>query len=244
MELLSTLGLQGALRELVPAFEWQSGTKVNAGFGPTAVLMERIAGGAIADVAILTLAGIDQLIANGTMQAGSRTDLARSAVGFAVRPGAQKPDISSAGAVRRTLLAAPSIVYSRAGASGIFFAGLIERLGIAAEINAKATIIPSGFTGEKLITGEAELAVQQISELMEVAGIDIVGALPAELGGETVFSAGIFAASSHPDAARAFVALLSTPDALAAIAKSGLAPLVQIAQSVASTAHHPENTAP
>ena len=228
LELLSTLGLQGALRDLIPAFEAETGTRLQAGYGPTVVQMQRIAEGATADVAILTAAGIDQLIAAGTMLPGSRADLARSAVGFAVRPGAPKPDISSGDAVRQTLLAAKSIVYSRAGASGIFFAGLIERLGIAAEVNAKAIIIPSGFTGEKLASGEAELAVQQISELMEVPGIDIVGPLPAVLGSETVFSAGRFSASPRPDAARAFVAFLSTPAAASVIARTGLVPLAGV----------------
>lgn len=225
MDLLSTLGLQGAVRELVPAFERQTGTMVNAEFGPTAVLMERIAGGQTADVAILTLAGIDQLIAAGTMLAGSRTDLVRSAVGIAVRAGAARPDISTVDAFRRTLLEAKSIVYSKAGASGIFFAGLIERLGIAAEVNARATIIPSGFTGELVAAGKAEIAVQQISELNEVAGIDIVGALPVEIGSVTIFSAGLFAASAQPAPARAFVAFLTTPAAASVIKTSGLTPL-------------------
>jgi molybdate transport system substrate-binding protein len=225
LELLSTLGLQGALRELIPAFEGQTEIRLNAAFGPTAVQLERIAGGAMADVAILTAEGIDALIAAGTLLAGSRTDLARSAVGIAVRAGAARPDISSVDAFKRTLLEARSVVYSRAGASGIFFAGLIERLGIAPEVNARATIIPSGFTAERVARGEAEIAVQQISELMEVPGIDIVGALPAEIGSETIFSAGLFASSTRQDHARAFVAFLSTPSAASVIAGSGLAAL-------------------
>ncbi len=225
LALLSTLGLQGALRGLIPVFESETGMKIDAVFGPTAVQMDRIGGGATADVAILTAAGIDTLIAAGTMLAGSRTDLALSAVGFAVRAGAARPDISSVAAVKNTLRQAGSIVYSKAGASGIFFAGLLERLGMAEEVNAKATIVPSGFTAERVAKGEAELAVQQISELMEVPGVDIVGKLPAEIGSETIFSAGLFAASSRQDAAQAFVAFLSTPSAAAAIASSGLVPL-------------------
>jgi molybdate transport system substrate-binding protein len=225
MQLLSTLGLQGALRDLIPAFE-QTGVKVNAGFGPTAVMMERIGGGETADVAILTQAGIDKLISTGTMLVGSRTDLVRSAVGIAVRAGAPKPDISTVEAFRRTLLSAKSIAYSRAGASGIFFAGLIDRLGIAAEVNAKAIIPPSGFTAIYAADGRAEIAVQQISELMEVAGIDIVGPLPAEIGSLTVFSAGIFSASTVQQAARDFVAFVSTPSAAAVLQKTGLTPLI------------------
>lgn len=225
LELLSTLSLQGALRGLIPAFEADAGMKINVAFGPTAVQMDRIAGGATGDVAILTAAGIDTLIAAGTMLAGSRTDLALSAVGFAVRAGAARPDISTVDAVRHTLRQARSIAYSRAGASGIFFAGLLERLGMAEEVNARATIIPSGFTAERLASGEADLAVQQISELMEVPHVDIVGKLPAEIGSETIFSAGLFTASLHQAAARGFVAFLSTPSAASAIARSGLGPL-------------------
>lgn len=225
MQLLSTLGLQGALRELIPAFE-QTGVKVTAGFGPTAVMMERIGGGETADVAILTQAGIGKLISTGTMLAGSRTDLVRSAVGIAVQAGAPKPDISTVEAFKATLLSVKSIAYSRAGASGIFFAGLIERLGIAAEVNAKAIIPPSGFTAIYAADGRAEIAVQQISELMEVAGIDIVGALPTEIGSLTVFSAGIFAASPAQQAARNFVAFLSTPSAASVLQQTGLTPLI------------------
>jgi molybdate transport system substrate-binding protein len=225
MQLLSTLGLQGALRELIPAFE-QTGAKVNAIFGPTAVMMERIGGGEIADLAILTQAGIDKLISTGTMLLGSRTDLVRSAVGIAVRAGAPKPDISTVEAFRRTLLSAKSIAYSRAGASGIFFAGLIERLGIAAEVNAKAIIPPSGFTAVYAADGRAGIAVQQISELMEVAGIDIVGPLPSEIGSLTVFSAGIFSASAAQQTAQDFVAFLSTPSAAAVLQNTGLTPLI------------------
>jgi molybdate transport system substrate-binding protein len=235
LELLSTLGLQGALRELIPAFETNTGQKIQAAFGPTAVQMDRIAGGATADVAILTAAGIDALIAVGTMLPGSRVDLALSAVGFAVRAGLPKPDISSVDAVRHALRQAKSIVYSKAGASGIFFAGLIERLGLADEVNAKATIIPSGFTAERVANGEAELAVQQISELMEVPGIDIVGKLPAEIGSETIFSVGLFTASTRPDQARAFIAYLSTPSAAATITQSGLTPLAAIPADPQST---------
>ena len=225
LNLLSTLGLQGALRGLIPAFETDTGIKVHVAFGPTVVQMNSIADGATADVAILTAAGIDELIAAGTLVAGSRADLALSAVGFAVRAGAAKPDISSVEAVTHALRQARSVVYSKSGASGVFFAGLIDRLGIAEVVNARATIIPSGFTGKLVASGESDLAVQQISELMEVAGIDIVGKLPAEIGSETIFSAGLFTASIRQNAARAFVAFLSTPSAAAVIANSGLVPL-------------------
>src|ERR687893_2530022 len=209
VEVMSTLALMGVLRELAPGYEQATGTRIAAAFAPTAALLERIGAGEAADVAILTAAAVDELARDGVLAPGGRVDLARSVVGVAVRAGAPKPDIGSPEAVVRALLHARSVAYSRAGASGIFFAGLIRRLGIDDEVNAKATVIPSGLTGELAARGEAEIAVQQVSELMEVPGIDIVGPLPAELGGATVFSGAPFAASSRKAAGAALLRFLS-----------------------------------
>ena len=126
--------------------------------------------GEAADVVILTREGLDEVAREGRVAAESCVDLARSYVGIAVKAGAAHPDIATEPALRAALLAARSVAYSRLGASGILFAQLIERLGIASEINARAVIIPQGFTAERLVTGEADLAVQQISELKQVAG--------------------------------------------------------------------------
>jgi molybdate transport system substrate-binding protein len=144
-----------------------------------------------ADLVILTREGLDELAREGRVISASSIDLARSYIGIAVRGGAAHPDIATEAALRRALLAARSVAYSRIGASGIFFAQLIERLGIGAEVNAHAVVIPSGFTAEKLVTGEADLAVQQISELKQVLGIEIVGPIPRELQTPAVFSAGL-----------------------------------------------------
>src|ERR671916_1789219 len=205
VEVMSTLALMGVLRELAPGYEQASGTGIAAAFAPTAALLERIGAGEAADVAILTAAAVDELARDGVLAPGGRVDLARSVVGVAVRAGAPKPDIGSATAFTRALLDARSLAYSRAGASGIFFAGLIRRLGIADEVNAKATVIPSGLAGELTARGEAEIAVQQVSELMEVPGIDIVGPLPAELDAVTVFSGALFVASPRKGAAMALL---------------------------------------
>ena len=115
------------------------------------------------------------------MVAASCVDLARSFVGIAVKAGAAHPDIATEAALRATLLGARAVAYSRIGASGIFFAQLIERMGIASEINARARIIPSGLTAELLVSGEADLAVQQLSELKQVAGTEVVGPIPRAL---------------------------------------------------------------
>jgi molybdate transport system substrate-binding protein len=225
VEVVSTLGVMGVLRELSPGYEKATGARTAAAFAPTTALTERIRAGEAADVAILTAAAIDELARDGVLAPGGRVDLARSVVGVAVRAGAPKPDIGSPEAFVRALLDARSVAYSRAGASGIFFADLIRRLGIADQVDANATVIPSGLTGELAAKGEVEIAVQQVSELMEVPGIDIVGPLPAELGGATVFSGAPFAASSRQEAGAALLKFLSSPDTAPIYQRRGLEPL-------------------
>jgi molybdate transport system substrate-binding protein len=152
---------------------------------------------------------------------GSVVDLARSYVGIAVKAGDPHPDIATEAAFRASLLAARSVAYSRIGASGIYFAELIARLGIAAGINAKATVT-SGFTAERLITGEAGLAVQQISELKQVNGIEIVGPIPLSLQTPAVFSAGRMAASEKPAQADALLRFLASPEVVPVLVEIGL----------------------
>lgn len=216
MKLLSTMGLAGVIRALGP--EWQ----LDATFLPTQLLLPRIRAGERGDLAILTADGAAELVAGGVLL--GQTDLARSHVGIAVRAGAPHPDISSTDAFVAALLAAKSIVMSRAGASGIFFGQLLERLGIADAVRAKATILPSGFTAEPVARGEAELAVQQVSELMVVPGVEIVGRLPAEIEGVTVFSAGVFREATNGDAARQLLAALADPGLHPLFTACGLEP--------------------
>ena len=154
----------------------------------------------------------------------SRVDLARSFVGFAVKAGAVRPDIATKEALRSALLGARSVAYSRLGASGIFFAQLIADLGIASEVNARATIVPQGFTAERLVTGEADLAVQQISELKQVTGIDIVGPIPPLLQDPGVFSAGRLAASKKIEQSERFLKFLASKEIAPALRASGLEP--------------------
>jgi len=225
VEVVSTLGLMGVTRELAPRYEQMAGTRIVADFAPTARLVERIRAGEAADVAVLTAAGIDELTGEGTLARGSRIDLARSVVGVAVRADAPRPDVGSAEAFTRALLGAGSLAYSRAGASGIFFAALIRRLGIADRVNAKATVIPSGLTGELAARGEVEVAIQQVSELLEVPGVDIVGPLPSELDAVTVFSGAVFAASPRKGAGMALLRFLSAAEAAPVYARKGLEPL-------------------
>src|SRR6266404_1256162 len=154
----------------------------------------------------------------------SCVDLSRSFVGVAVKAGAAHPDITSESALRAALLGAHAVAYSRIGASGIFFAQLIERMGIASAINARAKIIPSGFAAERLLTGEAELAIQQLSELMQVSGVEVVGAIPHRLQTPAVFSAGRMAASNKVEQSDGLLKFLSSPEVAPALRESGLEP--------------------
>ena len=151
-------------------------------------------------------------------------DLARSFVGIAVKTGAEHPDIASEPTLRATLLGARGVAYSRIGASGILFARLIARMGIDAEINARAIVVPSGLTAERLVTGEADLAVQQISELKQVAGIEIVGPIPLELQTPAVFSAGCMAGSRRLAEADRLLRYLASADMAQLLRDAGLEP--------------------
>ncbi|WP_043358476.1 substrate-binding domain-containing protein [Belnapia sp. F-4-1] len=196
VRLFSTLAVMGLLQEMLPGLEAEIGQPIAADFAPTAALLRRIEAGEAADLAILTAEAVEALMTEGRLLPGSRRDLCISLIGMAVRAGAPRPDIATPEACRATLLSARSIAYSRAGASGIFFAGLIKRLGIAEAVNAKATVIPQGLTAELAALGEAEIAIQQVSELMAVPDIEIVGPLPEALNTRAVFSAALFTAEA------------------------------------------------
>ena len=224
IRMLSTLGLMGAMRSLSSAFETATGIQVEADFAPTLALLKRLRAGEAADLVILTREGLDEMIGEGRVIADGSADLARSYVGLAVRAGQPHPDIANEAALRRTLLAALSIAYSRLGASGVYFAQLIARMGIADEIKANATIVEQGFTAERLVSGEADLAVQQISELKQVGGIEVVGPIPHDLQIPAVFSAGRMADARQAEAADRLLRYLASPDVVPVLRQSGLEP--------------------
>jgi len=219
IRVLSTIGMRPVLEEIAPAFERAHSCTLDRSYDSSVAHMKRIAAGAAGDVAVFTAAAIDALIAQGRMLA--RTDLAHSGVGLAVASGAPRPDISTPEKFKHALLAAKSVAHSRTGASGLYFVNLVEQLGIAQAIHAKA-VVHDGLTGEIAARGQAELAVQQVSELMQAAGVDIVGPLPAELQRITVFSAGLF--RNAPPLAAAFVACLAEPRHGALIRAKGMEP--------------------
>jgi molybdate transport system substrate-binding protein len=224
VRLLSTLALMGAVRSLAGKYEAAGGARIDADFAPTLRLLDRLRDGEVADVVILTREGLTGLAAEGSVVAESCVELARSFVGLAVKAGAAHPDIATEAALRATLLGARSIAYSGLGASGIFFAQLIAQMGIAADINARATIIPQGFTAERLMSGEADLAVQQISELKQVTGVEIIGPIPLHLQSPAVFSAGRLAASNKIEPSDRLLKFLASAETAPALRESGLEP--------------------
>ena len=224
ISVMTSNALRAVFDELAPAFERAHGHKISASYDPAQRMLKRIAAGETADLAISIASAIDQLANQGLIAAGSHRTLARFGVGIAVRAGAPKPDIGSVEAFKRALLDAQSVAYTVEGASGIHFAKLIERLGIAEPVNAKARRRPGGLIGELVASGEAELAVQQIPELMAVPGIELVGALPQALQNESVLAAGIFAASKMPEAAQALIDFLATPASARVFKAKGFEP--------------------
>lgn len=222
VRVLSTLALAGAVRALADRYQAQSGTRIEAEFAPTVRMLERLKEGETADVLILTQEGLAGLVSAGSVVAQSCVDLARSYIGLAVKAGQPHPDISTEAALRATLLGSRSVAYSRLGASGIFFAQLIVKMGIEQEINARATVVPLGFTAERLVTGEADVAIQQLSELKQVRGIEIVGALPLHLQVPAVFSAGRMTASNNIVPSNMLLKFLASSEATPALVESGL----------------------
>jgi molybdate transport system substrate-binding protein len=226
IKVLCSNSSHAVMDELVPAFERSSGHKVSISYDPAKLMLNRIRSGETADLAILGAPAIDELTKAGSIAGGSSRILARCGVGIAVRAGAPKPDIRSVESFKRALLAAESVAYTESGVSGMHFARLIERLGIAAQVKAKAKIRPGGLIGELVARGEAQIAVQQIPELMAVRGIDLVGPLPPELQITTDVSAGLFAAAGHPEAAQALLDFLSAPAAAKVFRAKGLEPAI------------------
>ncbi|MDE1161226.1 MAG: C4-dicarboxylate transporter DctA [Acidobacteriaceae bacterium] len=222
VKVMSTLAVEVALnRSLLPS--WRSkGLDASIDWNPTAVLKQKILAGERADAVILIDESMDQLVREGLIVQKSVTPIAQALFGLGVRKGAARPDISTPEAFKQTLLKARSIAYSRTGASGIYFAELIERLGIADEINARALVIPSGFTAKHVVSEECDLAVQQVSELMSIDGVDVVGPFPELYQVPTDFSIGIFSDAADPEGAQAFIAHLSSAEASAAYENGGL----------------------
>ena len=223
-------GLTAAYKALVPEFERQTGNTVLTAFGPSMgttvnAIPVRLERGEPADVLIMVGYALGDLVKKGKVVAGTEVDLTISPIGISVKAGAPKPDISSAEAVKRALLAAKSVAYSDS-ASGVYVsAELFKKLGIAEQMKDKAKQIPAEPVAGVVARGDAEIGFQQISEMLPVAGVDIVGPLPPELQQITIFSAGIASVSKEPEAGKALISFLASPAARDAIVKSGMEPI-------------------
>jgi molybdate transport system substrate-binding protein len=225
IKVFSTHAVQEVLRELGPAFERASGVRLDVSYDPANALKHKIEDGAVFDVAIVTRAVIDALAKQRKIVHESCTDIARSGLGIAVRKGAAKPDVTTVSAFKRALLSAKSVVRSKEGTSGLYFDMLLTRLGIAEAMRGKVVLGGSGRIAELVERGEAEMAVQQIPELLSVEGVDFGGALPDELQLYTVFSAGVSTTCKAKDVATALIDAFTTPAAAALLEAKGLAPM-------------------
>jgi len=230
LKVLSAFGMQSVMEDLGPKFERTTGHKLAISFATGGATVKRVQGGDAADVVITLRQGIDTLVKDGKAPADNVTALASAGISVAIRKGAPKPDISSPDALKRTLLAAKSISYvnpASGGASGIHFAKVLDRLGIANEMKSK-TVFPNPKTpaevGALVANGEAEIGVHIIVELISVAGIDIVGPLPGDLQNTIVFAAAVMASAKDAEAAKALVNFLRTPEAVAVIKAKGMEP--------------------
>ncbi len=228
IKVLCANGMQTVMEDLGPKFESATGHKLAITFATGGATVKRAQSGEPADVVISLRQGIDSLVKDGKAAADSVTPLASTGISVAMRKGFPKPDISSSEALKRTLLAAKSITYlnpADGGASGIHFAKVIDRLGIANEMRSKTVFAPKASeVGVLVANGEAELGVLQFQLLFSVAGIDIVGPLPGDLQATTVFSAVIMGGSRNADASKALITFLRAPEAAAVIKAKGMEP--------------------
>jgi molybdate transport system substrate-binding protein len=229
IKVFSTIGVQAALEELTPKFEKASGHKLAITWGTAAVLVKKVQAGETADLLVLTKQGLDTMVKENKATAGADAVFASSGMAMVVKKGAPKPDISTAEAFKQTLLKAKTIAYSNpehGGASGVYLAKLLERIGIAEQMKPKTHYPPpSGNAANLVVSGEAELAVQQEPEVMAVSGVDMVGPLPADLNNITTYAAGPGAGTKQTDAANALIKFLHTPEAAAVFKARGLTPL-------------------
>ena len=227
IKVLTAGAFKQVLLALLPAFEQQTGHKVSVDNDTVGALTKRIDGGETFDLAVLTPAAVDDLARKGKFVAGSRKNLARVGVGVVVKEGAPKPDIGSVDAFKKALLAAKSVAYidpAAGGSSGIYVAGLLDKLGIAGEVKPKAKLIPGGAVAQHIANGEAELGIHQISEILPVKGATLVGPLPAEIQYYTVYAAGLGANAKESAAAKMLLDALSGPAGAEVLKSKGMEP--------------------
>jgi molybdate transport system substrate-binding protein len=225
IKVMSTNALKSTLEALAPAFEKASEHKLVFTWGAAAPLKARIEKGEAFDLTVLTVAAIDDLIKQGTLDAATRTTVAHSGAGVAVRKGAPKPDISTVDAFKRALVNAKSVAYVEQGGTGIYLKALIPRLGLADALKNKIVLLPpENPAAHAIANGEAEIGMTQISEIMPYAGADLVGPLPAEIQLTTSFATAVGKQSKQSEGAKALIKFMTTPAAAAVLKAKGLDP--------------------
>lgn len=223
IRVLCSTGLKAVMEELVPQFERATRHKIVITFGLASAMKQRIEAGEAFDVAVLTPPLLDDLIKQGSIAADTRAPIARTGLAIAIRAGARKRDISTVEAFTRALRDVKSITYAKEGASGVAFAALVQRLGIAEELKAKSTLTASGeAVGEAVAHGEAEFGVLPVSEILPVPGVEVLGTFPAAVQSYIVMVAGVSARATQRDAARDLITFLTAPAALPVIKAKGM----------------------
>ncbi|HZB91766.1 MAG TPA: molybdate ABC transporter substrate-binding protein [Stellaceae bacterium] len=227
LTVMTSVALTAALDQLKPVFEQRAHLKLAITYGLIADLRKRVLAGDSADVIILSQPAMDDLEKAGKLLPDSRASVASTAVSIVARAGAPKPDITTVDALKKTLLAAKSIVYAdpaKGGASGVYFAKVIDRLGLADQLKSKTILVPGAQAAEVVAKGEAELGVGQASEIVPVAGARLVGPLPGDLASTTVFVGAIGAGAKSPAEAKALFRFLASPEAKAVLKTKGFEP--------------------
>jgi molybdate transport system substrate-binding protein len=224
---LSAGAFKQVVLALVPEYQRQTGNTVTVENGTTGQLKKRIDGGEAFDIVVITPAVIDEMIAIGKVAAGSEVKLAGVGIGVVVKEGAPKPDISTVEKFKQALLAAKSVAYidpASGGSSGIYIEKLLVKLGIADQIRPKAKLKKGGHVADFIVSGEAELGIHQISEIVPVKGVTLVGPLPKEIQNTTTYAAGLSASAKNKAAAEALIKTLSGPAAAAVLKSKGMEP--------------------
>ncbi len=225
IKVLSAGAMKGMVTELAEAFRQETGHTVVISSGTAGEIRQKVMAGDPADVVFVTDTVLEQLAATNMVVADSRADIAHTGIGVAVREGAPRPDISTPEAFKQTILAAKSLVYTNpalGATSGIHFASVLQRLGIADAVKDKTVLWPGGYAAEALLKGQADLCVHQISEILPVKGVTLVGPLPRELQKITTYSVALSSRAATPGVARTFIAFVARPSFKAKLAAAGL----------------------
>jgi molybdate transport system substrate-binding protein len=212
---------------MVPAFEARTGHKIEVANDTAGALAKRVAGGEAFDLLVLTPAALQPLVKDGKVLPDSIAPLAKVGIGVAVKAGAPKPAIGTVEEFRHALIDVRKIAYidpASGGTSGIYLDGLFEKLGVAQVVRPKAVLVAGGLSAEKLVSGEADLAIQQVSEILPVTGVDLVGMLPPEIQNYTTYAGALGAASTHRAAAAEFLKSLASEEGRQTLRSKGMLP--------------------